>query len=425
MTPPHQGRGLISWCFYDWANSAYPTVIFTFVFATYFAKGVAPDEVTGQTMWGYMAGASAFAVALAGPLLGAIADRTGRRKPWIGLFTALCVFSTPFLWFAEPDGANGILWILVIVGLSNFAFETAIVFYNAMLPALAPPSHMGRWSGWAWGLGYFGGLNCLALCLFLFVQGDPPPFDLDKSAAEHVRIVAPIAALWTAAFSLPLFFWTPDSPSTGVPMGRAARDGLRTLVNTFRQARRYGRSLRFLIARMIYIDGINTLFAFGGIYAAGTFAMDFDEVIIFGIGINATAGLGALAFAWIDDWLGPRKTVLISLVCIIILGTLAVLVTEKLTFWIIGLGLGAFFGPVQAASRTFMGRLAPKEMRGEMFGLYALSGKATAFLGPLLLAIATQISGSQRIGMASILVFLVVGLILLWPISDRESPPAQ
>ena len=164
---------------------------------------------------------------------------------------------------------------------------------------------------------------------------------------------------------------------------------------------------------MIYRDGLVTLFAFGGIYAAGTFGMDFSDLIIFGIGMNVTAGLGAAAFAWIDDWVGPKRTVVISLFCMAVLGSVIIFVDSKAAFLVFTLALGVFVGPTQAASRSMMAHLAPAAIRTEMFGFYALSGKATAFVGPAILAWVTAAADSQRAGMATIIAFFLVGLILL------------
>jgi UMF1 family MFS transporter len=202
--------------------------------------------------------------------------------------------------------------------------------------------------------------------------------------------------------------------------GEAVRRGLAQLRRTFANIRRYREIGRFLIARMIYTDGLNTLFAFGGIYAAGTFGMALAEVIKFGILLNVTAGLGALAFAWVDDWLGAKRTILIGLVGLLACGTAAVIATSTLAFWIAGGLLGLFVGPTQAASRSLMARMAPAELRTEMFGLYALTGKITAYIGPFLLGTVTYWTGSQRFGIATILAFFVVGGLLLLPLQEPE-----
>ncbi len=408
---------LAAWAFYDWANSAFPAVITTFVFAAYFEKAVAADVVSGTEAWGYALSLSALAVAFCGPVLGAIADHAGRRKPWIFVFTLWCAAATWMLWFAEPD-TSFILWALVFVALANFAFEMAVVFYNAMLPSLAGRHNMGRVSGLGWGLGYLGGLACLGLALVALVQAETPWFGIAKENAENIRAAGPLVAIWLVVFSLPFFLFTPDVPSTGLSMGDSVRRGLKTLGRTLRNVRQHAAIARFLLARMIYTDGLTTLFAFGGIYAAGTFGMDFEELILFGIGMNVTAGIGAAAFAWVDDWIGPKRTILIALCCLTVLSVAILLVPSKTLFWVFGLPLGLFVGPAQAASRSLMAHMAPDGLHTEMFGLYALSGKATAFLGPALLGLVTGVFASQRAGMATILVFFIVGAVLMLRVPD-------
>jgi UMF1 family MFS transporter len=229
-----------------------------------------------------------------------------------------------------------------------------------------------------------------------------------------------MVAVWMAVFAVPFFLWTPDRPSQNISFSAALKRGLATLIDTLRRVRDYGHIVRFLIAHMMYAEGLNTLFAFGGIYAAGTFGMEFDELILFGIGLNVTAGLGAVAFAWVDDRIGPKRTIMIAVSGLAVLGTALLFVEGKAMFWTFALPLGIFVGPAQAASRSMMARLAPPEMMTEMFGLYALSGKATAFLGPALLAWVTVSFQSQRAGMATILVFLLAGLALLIGVPDRR-----
>ena len=412
------GRGArAAWCLYDWANSSFPAVILTFVFAAYFTRGVALNPVQGTGLWGSAITLSAIAIAIFSPVLGAIADRNGPRKPWLGVFTVMCVAATAALWFVRPH-PDSIMFALVLLALGNFAFEIAIVFYNAMLPEICPEDRLGRLSGWGWGLGYAGGLVCLVIVLFGFVQAEVPPFGLERASAEHVRISGPIAALWYAIFALPLFVILPDRVGTGAGAIGAVREGLRQLAGTVRALKGRGNIVRFLIGRMIYTDGLNTLFAFGGVYAAGTWGMEVEEVILFGIALNLTAGLGAAAFAWIDDWIGSKRTILISLVGLTVLGAGILIVTDKTWFWILGAAIGIFFGPAQAASRSLMARMAPSDMRAEMFGLYALSGKATAFLGPAILGWVTVMADSQRVGMATVLVFFLVGFVILWPLAE-------
>ncbi len=409
-------RALFSWCLFDWANSAFPTVITTFVFATYFTTTVAESTIAGTAAWGHAQSLAALIIALLGPALGAIADRGGRRKPWLLAFTALCVAACVGLWFTQPERGD-VIWALTFVVLGTVGFEIGMVFYNALLPEIAAPERLGRLSGWGWGMGYAGGLACLSVALVGFIQTDAPWFGLAAGTAEPVQATTLLVAAWVSLFALPLFLWTPDKPR-GERTLEALRNGLVTLVNTLCNIRQYAQTSRFLLARMIYIDGLNTLFAFGGIYAAGTFGMALEEVILFGIAINVTAGIGAACFAWLDDNIGPKRTILIALGGLIGFGGALLLASGKVWFWALALPLGLFVGPAQAASRSFMAHLAPPHMRAEMFGLFAFSGKVTAFLGPLFLAWATLAFDSQRAGMATIIVFLAVGFVLLLPLRD-------
>jgi UMF1 family MFS transporter len=405
-------RALAAWCLFDWANSSFAAVIVTFVFAAYFAKAVAADVITGTAQWGLALSLSGIAIAVLAPIAGAIADARGRRKPWLGFFSVVCIVASGALWLVRPDVA----WVvpgLVLFAVANLAFEVGMVFYNAMLPTLVPPERIGRLSGWGWGAGYAGGLCCLTVALVVFVQPETAPFGLDSDAAEPVRMVGPLVAVWFALFSVPLFLLVPDQPVTGVSLSEAVRVGLKKLRGTLRSIHRQGPITRFLLARILYIDGLNTLFAFGGIYAAGTFGMGFDEIILFGIGLNVTAGLGAASFSWVDDQIGPKRTILMSLSAITALGVALLFVESKTAFTVLALCLGVFVGPAQAASRSLMARLAPPDQLNEMFGLFALSGKATAFLGPALLATVTAAFQSQRAGMSVVMILIALGALVL------------
>jgi MFS transporter, UMF1 family len=418
QAPPRADRlGVFSWCLYDWANSAFSSVITTFVFATYFTEAVAESSTIGTAQWGRTLGLCGLLIAILSPVFGAVGDRGGRRKPWLAVFTLLCIVGTSLLWFIGPSPSNA-RGALVLFSVATLGFEFATVFYNAMLPDLVSEDYLGRVSGWGWGLGYVGGLVCLVIALLVFVQAEPPPFGLDRQSSEHIRATSLLVGAWYALFSLPVFLWTADRPSKGLTLRAAVVEGLRTLLGTLGNVRRDGSVVRFLVAHMIYADGLVTLFAFGGIYAAGTFGMDFSEVIWFGIALNVTAGIGSALFAWVDDKAGSKPTIVIALACLIGLGAVGVLAESKQAFWVFGMAVGVFVGPAQAASRSLMARLAPKDLQAEMFGLFALSGKATTFLGPLVLGMVTETFQSQRAGMASILGFFLVGLLLLLPVKE-------
>ena len=422
----HSRPAIAAWCLFDWANSAFNTVIGTFVFSVYFARGIVGDETAGSALWAQAMAVSAVLIAVLSPVLGAIADRAGRRKPWVALFVALCVVPTCLLWFAGPDPS--FLWYaLALAVVASVGHELSQVFANAMLTTVAPQRMLGRVSGWAWGLGYLGGLACLATALFALIGlGDTPPLlALPTGQSEHVRASALLVAAWFAVFSLPLFVLVREGGQPTTPLRRAVGEGLRQLKDTVRRLPRHGQVLRFLIASALYRDGLSTLFTVGGLYAAGTFGMGFDQLLVFAIGLNVTAGLGAFGFAFVDDRSGSKLTILIALAGLIAVGIPILLVTEAGMFIALALVLGIFVGPAQAASRTLMARLSPQALQTEFFGLYALTGKAVAFLGPTAFAVVTATFDSQRAGMATILVFWTVGALVLLTVREpvRERTP--
>jgi UMF1 family MFS transporter len=297
----------------------------------------------------------------------------------------------------------------------------SLVFYNSLLPTLASADRIGRWSGWGWGLGYAGGLLCLMIALFVFIGPKGAWLGLNADSGEPVRAVALFAAAWYLLFALPLFIFTPDVPSSGKSWEAMVREGLDQLTRTLRQIRQHGPIMRFLVAHMIYIDGLATLFAFGGIYAAGTFGLSGEMLLVLGIALNVAAGIGAFAFAWIDDRIGSKATVLLSLIGLIVSGTVILLVHSLALFWTFALILGLFVGPAQAAGRSLLARMAPESMQNQMFGLFALSGKATAFLGPLLAGWLIYWAGSQRVGMATLVVLFAIGFLIMLTVPREKS----
>ena len=418
-TPTQVSKGMWSWAMFDWANSAFFVIIQTFVFAAYFQRSIAADAISGTEQWGNMVSAAGLLIAFTAPVLGAIADRSGRRKPWIAAFSLMSIVASFLRWFAEPS-TEFLIYALVVTFVATVGAEYAFIFYNAMLPDLVPPSHLGRWSGWSWAMGFAGGIVCLLGALYLFIENGGAWLGLDTETLEHIRATFIFTALWYLVFSIPMFLRTPDIPKNNIPVGQAIAEGILQLKNSIKEARNYANIYRFLLARMIYNDAVILIYAFGGIYAAGTFGMDESQIIIFGIGLNVTAALGAVGFSWMDDRSGSKKTILFSLIGLIIPVTAILFVEDIFWFWIWGLMLGVFFGPVQAASRTLMGRLAPEDKRTEMFGLFAFSGKATAFIGPKLLGWVTVLFASQRIGMSVVLVLLALGFLLMLRVQEPE-----
>ncbi|MGI9465263.1 MAG: MFS transporter, partial [Aestuariivirgaceae bacterium] len=380
---------MAAWCSYDWANSAFSTVITTFIFSVYFAQAVAASPVEGTVLWSRAVTVAGLVVAVTSPLLGAIADFSGPRKPWLLVFTSACVIFTALLWYVRPTPEFVVLALGLYV-MASITYHFAIIFYDAMLKSIAPRKRLGRISGWGWATGYAGGLLCLVLCLWIVRSAGGNALGLDAELAEPIRATSLLVALWFAVFAIPIFLLVPDRPAMGVNILKATKAGLLQLPGMVAMLRQNPPIARFLIAHMFYTDGLVTLFAFGGIYAAVEFGMTPADILVFGIALNIAAGVGAAGFAWVDDAIGSRNTIMLALAGLVVsTGGLLLARTDGL-FWLLAIVLGLFVGPAQAAGRSLMARLAPEGIETEMFGLYALAGKATAFVGPLVLGLVVQ-----------------------------------
>ncbi len=445
-------RGIWGWMLFDWAQQPFHTLIITFVFAPYFAAAVAPDAARGQELWGYATGIGGLLIAFSSPVLGAIADANGPRKPWVVAFSVFGVIACWMLWFAEP-GMNDLTWILIIIAAAVFGIEYAAVFNNAMMPTLVPRAELGRLSGSAWGLGYVGGLISLILVLG-FMSASPetgrtllgfePILGLDPQMREGDRAAGPLTAIWYVVFTLPMLLFTPDIKRKPAIRG-AIRDGLSKLRQTLKRLPSERSYFSFLISSMFYRDGLNALYAFGGIYAAGVLGMSIIQIGIFGILSNITGAIGAYVGGRMDERRGPKLVVAwsgitLALCCALIISTtqtqvLFIPVVEGsplpiLAFYLAGCLIGAAGGSIQAASRTLLVDQVDSDRVTEAFGLYALSGKATTFIGPLSIAVVTGLVASegfglspvdaQRVGVTPIIVLLLIGLALLPWVRSRH-----
>ncbi len=418
MTPQRGGaRAVWSWALFDFANSPFTTLIVTFVYSTYFTKAIAADEVTGTALWSRAVTLTALVVAVSSPLLGALADRGGYRKAFLLLCVLVCSIATAALYVALPGQVMLALGMFVV---ANVAFEFSEVFYNAFLPDVAPSDRVGRVSGLGWGLGYIGGLIALVVALVTLVQPEVPWFGFTKALGQNVRAINLLVAVWFVVFTVPLLLWVHEDKSRVSPAQHVWRDTLVQLKRTFAELRTHRQTVRFLIARLFYNDGLVTVFAFGGIYAAGTFGFSQAQVIQFGIAINLAAGICAVAMGYLDDYIGGKLTIAVSLVGLIAATLLAVFATSATGLWIAGIAIGIFAGPNQSASRSLMARFVPPDAENEFFGFFAFTGKLTAFIGPFLLGVFTQWSGSQRVGVSVVLLLFVVGLVGLALVDERE-----
>jgi UMF1 family MFS transporter len=408
-------RAVFSWCSYDWANSAFTTLVVTFIYSTYFSGAFAADADRGTVLWSRGIVISAILIALLSPVLGAVADRSGRRRRYLIIATLVCSGFTVLLAFMEPGTSGAAFRALTVFIIANVAFEVAMVFYNAFLPAIAPRDMIGRVSGWGWALGYIGGLVAMAIALYGFVRPETPWFGIPAEGDFRFRATNLLVAAWFLLFSVPMFLFVRDTkPTEDVDVAGAFRE----LGQTFRNLGEYREVAKFLLARLIYNDGLVTLISFAGIFAAGTFGMSLGEVTFFGMALNVAAGIGAFAFGFVDDRVGGKKTVLISLVALCIAVVVGVSASSKTGLWTAGVIIGVFLGPIQSASRSLMGRFTPARHQSEFFGFYAFSGKATAFLGPLVLGLVTGWFG-QRLGVATVIGFFLLGGAILATVNEE------
>jgi MFS transporter, UMF1 family len=444
--PPRSA--VIGWILFAWAAEPFFTLMTTFVFAPYFATHVAADPASGQALWGFATAAAGLTIALMSPVLGAIADASGRRKPWIAAFGTLLVIGASLMWFGRPGDPSVIPPLLLAYGIASIGVEFAIVFNNAMMPRLVPSDRIGSLSGTGWATGYVGGILSLILVLgFLAASpetgrtlfGFVPLFGLDPVTHQGDRITGPLTGIWFVVFSLPMFLWTPDYPAKH-PVRQALREGLTDLRQTLAELPKRKSLAAFLLANMIYTDGLVSLFAFGGIYAAGTFGWNTIQIGTFGIILAIAGTFGAWLGGKLDDKLGPKRVIagsmlmlLASIVAILLVNKDSILFvavappapggalfasSAERVYLLLGCLIGAAGGPLQAASRTLLIRMAPKDRIAQYFGLFALTGKLTSFIGPLLIGLITAITASQKAGMAVLVLFFVAGLALLARVRD-------
>ncbi len=395
-------RGAVFWVLFEWARNPYVLVITVYVYATYFTRDIVGDPVRGQALWAAIQGYSGLAVAVTAPFLGAIADAGGRRKPWIAFFAVLLAGS--------------------------------LVFHGAMLPSLVQERQIGRWSGLGYALGNVAGIVLLIFVLAFIYLPAQPLFGLDRTAHEHERISGPLCALWFAVFSLPFFLWAPDRPSKRLPVAQAVRRGLASVAHTIKSLSHYRNVAAYLGVRMIYNDGLNVMLSFGGVYAAGVFHWGVVESASYGILLSIFAALGGLLGGRLADNIGTKRALQLSVGVMIAAALLSLGFAPDRLFFVISYPAGTavtalpvfrtapelfYIATVMliamclvatyANSRAMMARIAPESRMTEFFGLYALSGEATAFMAPLAVALATKLSRSQQWGMAAIIGFLAIG----------------
>jgi UMF1 family MFS transporter len=416
---------ILSWALFDVANSSFTTLVITFIYSAYFAQAMSPTGEDLTPLWTLGISASAVAIAVLAPLVGAIADRGAMRKRALLGVSAVCIVGTASLYWLEPGQA---VIAITVVAIANVCFEIGNVFYNSFLPDLAPQPVIGRVSGFGWGLGYIGSIAAMLFALYGLVQEGPlrdlvtGALGIPVEGGANVRATMLLVAVWFALFALPFALVvrepTPKRPPVGA--GRAVRQAVGELRATFRELRGYRQIVRLLVARLVYNDGLIVIFAMGSIFAVNVFGFELSEIILFGVVINVAAGIGAIAMGFLDDRIGGRNTILLSLVGLTVASAGVLLSESRTLFWAAAVLVGLMVGPNQSASRSLLGRFVPDDKESEFFGFFAFSGRATAFMGTFLYGVLLQSFGSHRAGMAVTLLFFVVGGLLLLRVDEAE-----
>ena len=401
-------KKVFNFALYDFANSAFTTIIITFIFSTYFAKQIAPNPVLGQSYWGWAIGITGILVALTGPLIGSIADKKNCTEFFIKLFTIICVILTSLLWFSQPS-EKYLLYTLIIVALANFFYELSLIFYNSILKRISNSNNLGKSSGFGFALGYLGGILILIVCIKIFIDTDVLPFGLSKENSENIRATSIVVALWYLFFSIPFLFSLKKKIKNKI---EKSSNNIKKIKNLF-----WNKGLnnlgKFLIARMLYADGLNAIIIMGGIFAVGVFNLEIKDLLVLSVLMNITAFTGAIIGGYANDKFSSKSVIIFSLLGLIFSSTIILFIKTKIFFLIFASINGFFIGPIQSASRVFITKSIDKNNQASGFGLFALSGKLTSFIGPLLVSTLTYISNSQRIGFSATIILLLIGLLIL------------
>jgi len=409
---PITKKEIWAWCFYDFANSSFTTVIVTVAFSIYFTKVVAEGHHP-EAWWGWGYGASMLVVGIISPILGALADYSGTKKKFLIGFSFICIFATFFLFFVE----KGDVWLgIILFAIANIGFNGGLAFYNAFLKDISHSHNMGRISGYGFALGYVGGLVSLVL-VYPLIQGG-----LGEENLFYYRLSFPVTAVFFLMIALPSFsylkerrFFIPNSKARSI-----WTIGFRRVWKTFHEIRRYKELFKFFLAYLIYIDGINTIIVFAGIFAANVLDFSPKDLILFFIVMQISAALGAYAFGMITDWIGAKRTISITLFIWTALMIWAFFVPSKLQFYFLGLIAGVALGSNQSASRTLLGLFAPKEKITEFYGFFSLTGKLAATIGPPVYGMITALTGNQRYAVLSLTAFFLIGFLILQSVDEEE-----
>src|SRR5215469_13082567 len=436
--------GQLSWALFDGGRGPYSVLVNTFVFSAYFSTVVFADPVRGQEVWSYLTAIGAFAVAIGAPILGAIADAGGRRKPWLFACVVLGVPCMAALWYATPAMPPGFSWVFLAPIGATLAFEYSAIFCNAMLPNVSPPERIGFLSGLGWALANFLGIALFLFFLFGWTWTPRPLFGVNVAAHEPERLVGLMAALCLGVFSIPLFLFTPDSPGTSRTLAQMAGEGLNNLGRTLAKLGRYRNVMIFIVARMIFNEGFILMILFTGVFAAGILHWTSEMLIIQGLCNSVLATCGGLLAGWLDTRIGSRRAVMVFVAGCLLANLILTSITPHSVFFFevapaTAVAHGMFstlpdkvFFATQACvallvtgglvtSRTLMARISPPAMLNEFFGIFAMSGTATSFVGPLAVGVLTALFHSQRAGVVVGCVFLLGGLLVMRGVREERA----
>lgn len=417
---------VLAWAMWDWGSAAFSAVIVTFVFSVYLTDSVGadlPGSVSASSWLGWALGASGLLIAVLAPVTGQRSDAAGHRKRSLALLTGSVVVAMTAMSLVQDRYQN--LWLgLTLLGAATVLFELAQVPYSAMLRQVSTPQNIGRVSGFGWAMGYFGGIALLLICYFGFIAGDGDARGLlgvSTDGGLNIRLVVLLAAVWFAAFAIPVLLAVPELPRSAASDGTAGQVGFlgsyRVLCRDLRELWDADRhTVYYLGASALFRDGLAGVFTFGAVLAVNVYGIATADVLLFGVAANVVAAAGALAAGRLDDRMGPKPVIVGSLIAMLGAGAVLLVVSGPFAFWVLGLVLCLFVGPAQSAARTFLARITPPGREGQMFGLYATTGRAASFLAPTLFGLCAWLFGSDRAGILGLLIVLAVGLAALLPV---------
>ncbi|MGX6511948.1 MFS transporter [Rhodococcus sp. SJ-2] len=421
-------RQVFAWGLWDWGSAAFNAVILTFVFSVYLTDAVGddlPGSISASTWLGWALGIAGFAIAVLAPVSGQKYDASGRRKRSLGVLTFATVALMAAMFFVRDD--HHFLWLgLVLLGAGSVIFELANVPYNAMLSQVSTEKNIGRVSGFGWSMGYFGGIVLLLLCYTGFIAGDGDTrgfLSITTGDGLNIRLVALLAAVWFAVFALPVLFAVPEKPHQRSDDDRRVGfvESYRVLWNDLKELWNEDRRIVwYLGASALFRDGLAGVFTFGAVLAVTVYEISAADVLLFGVAANVVSAVGALVAGRVDDRVGPKAVIIASLASMIVVGGVLLVVSGPLMFWVFGLLLCLFVGPAQSSARTFLVRITPAGREGQMFGLYATTGRAVSFLAPTLFGFFAWWFGADRAGIAGLLLVLASGLVALLAVRAPE-----